>query len=62
MLEVIKRDGTKVPFDRSKIAGAIEKAMNSSSGVYEEGQAERIAREIEAYAAEMHKEMTIYAI
>ena len=62
MLEVIKRDGTKVPFDREKIAAAIEKAMNSSSGVYEDGQADRIAREIEDYAKEMHKEMTIYAI
>ena len=28
MLEVIKRDGTKVPFDRKKIAVAIEKAMH----------------------------------
>ena len=25
MLEVIKRDGTKVPFDRKKIAVAIER-------------------------------------
>ena len=62
MLEVIKRDGTKVPFDRKKIAVAIEKAMNSSSGIYEDGQADRIAKEIEDYAKEMHKEMTIYAI
>ena len=46
MLEVIKRDGTKVPFDRKKIAVAIEKAMNSSSGIYEDGQADRIAKEI----------------
>ena len=56
MLEVIKRDGTKVPFDRKKIAVAIEKAMNSSSGIYEDGQADRIAKEIEDYAKEMHKE------
>lgn len=42
MLEVIKRDGTKVPFDKSKIAVAIEKAMNSSTGLYEEGQAQKL--------------------
>ena len=62
MLEVIKRNGQKVPFDRDKITIAIEKAMNSSSGVYEEGQAAKIAGEIEAYAASIHKDMTIYAI
>ena len=28
MLEVIKRNGQKVPFDRDKITIAIEKAMN----------------------------------
>ncbi|ERT62717.1 anaerobic ribonucleoside-triphosphate reductase [Megasphaera vaginalis (ex Srinivasan et al. 2021)] len=61
-MDVIKRNGTKVPFDRSKITIAIEKAMNSSSGVYEAGQAEAIAKEIEAYATAMQKEMTIYAI
>ena len=62
MLEVIKRDGTKVPFDKSKIAVAIEKAMNSSTGLYEEGQAQKIADEIEAYAQSIPKAMTIYAI
>ncbi len=30
MLQVIKRDGTKVPFDKNKIALAIEKAEHSS--------------------------------
>ena len=33
-MEVIKRNGTKVPFDKDKITIAIEKAMNSSSGIY----------------------------
>jgi len=47
---------------RQKTKQAIEKAMNSSSGIYEDGQADRIAKEIEDYAKEMHKEMTIYAI
>ena len=35
MFQVIKRDGTKVPFDKNKIAFAIEKAEHSSTGVYE---------------------------
>ena len=43
MLEVIKRNGTRVVFDRNKIVVAIEKAMNSSSGVYEPGQAEKLS-------------------
>lgn len=62
MLQVIKRDGTKAPFDKSKIAKAIEKAEHSSTGLYEEGLAERIADEIEAYAITLNKDMTIYAI
>lgn len=62
MKQVIKRDGTKVPFDKSKIVIAIEKAMNSSTGIYEEGLAERIADEIEQYATRLNREMTIYAI
>ena len=62
MLEVIKRNGERVPFNRDKITIAIEKAMNSSSGIYEEGQAAKIASEIEAYAASIQKDLTIYAI
>ncbi len=62
MLQVIKRDGKVVPFDKDKITIAIEKAMNSSSGVYEEGLAEKIATEIEDFAIKLHKDMTIYAI
>lgn len=62
MLSVIKRDGQRVPFDKEKIAIAITKAMNSSSGVYEEGLAERIASEIEEFARNLNKEMTIYGI
>ncbi len=62
MLEVIKRDGHKVPFDKSKIVVAIEKAMNSSTGLYEAGLADRIADEIETYAQKIGKALTIYAI
>lgn len=62
VLEVIKRDGQKVPFDKTKIAIAIEKAMNSSTGLYEAGLADRIANEIEEYAHKIDKALTIYAI
>ena len=57
MLQVIKRDGTKVPFDKHKIAVAIEKAEHSSTGLYESGLAERIADEIEAYAIKLQKDI-----
>lgn len=62
MLQVIKRDGTKVPFDKAKIAKAIEKAEHSSTGLFEEGLADRIAGEIENYAKAINKDLTIYAI
>ncbi|MDU2184137.1 MAG: anaerobic ribonucleoside-triphosphate reductase, partial [Negativicoccus succinicivorans] len=62
MLEVIKRDGGRTVFDRSKITVAIEKAMNSSSGVYEIGQADKIAWEIEQEARQQEKPLTIYEI
>lgn len=39
MLQVIKRDGTKVDFNKDKITIAIEKAMHSPSGIYVGGQA-----------------------
>ncbi|MDO5047318.1 MAG: anaerobic ribonucleoside-triphosphate reductase [Anaerococcus sp.] len=47
MLQVIKRDGSKVDFNKEKISIAIEKAMNSSSGIFVENQASQIANEIE---------------
>ncbi len=62
MLQVIKRDGQKVAFNKEKIIAAIEKAMHSSTGIFEAGQAERIATEIEEYASKLAKDITIYAI
>ena len=63
MLSVIKRDGSYAPFDASKIALAIQKAMHSSSGIYEPGQAELIAQEIQEKAQEQApKALTIYEI
>lgn len=61
-LEVIKRDGTTVPFDKSKIQVAIEKAMNSATGNYVAGQAEEIAGEIEEFARNIPRAITIYQI
>ncbi|MFY9283089.1 MAG: ATP cone domain-containing protein, partial [Miniphocaeibacter sp.] len=39
-MNVIKRDGNIVEFNKNKIVSAIKKAMNSSTGVYEENLAE----------------------
>ena len=62
MLQVIKRNGKKVDFDKAKIVIAIEKAMQSSSGVYIEGQALEIANEIEKLAGEKELPLSIYDI
>ena len=61
-MEVIKRDGKKVPFQKEKIAAAIEAAMHSASGIYQEGVADKIANEIEEYAENLGHSMTIYSI
>lgn len=59
---VIKRNGKKTEFDKNKITVAIEKAMNSSTGFYEKGQAEEIAREIEQEAQRSGTVFSIYDI
>lgn len=59
---VIKRDGTTVPFNASKIVIAIEKAMHSSTGVYVPLMAEAIADDIEKFATLRDQPMTIYEI
>lgn len=61
MLQVIKRDGTKVDFNKEKIIIAIEKAMHSPSGIYVEGQALEIAGEIEK-RSKNKREISIYEI
>lgn len=61
-MKVIKRDGSVVDFDKEKIIVAITKAMNSSSGIYQEGVAERIATDIEEYGQLTKKDLTIYQI
>lgn len=61
-MEVIKRDGKRVPFDAKKIVIAIEKAMKSPTGVYEPGMAKTIADEIEQYSRMTGKVLSIYEI
>lgn len=61
-MNVIKRNGSIVEFDKEKIIIAIEKAMNSFTGVYEEGLALKIANEIEEKARDMDKAITIHSI
>ena len=61
MTSVIKRDGSKVNFDKNKIVIAINKAMHSGNGVFVEEQAEAIANEIEV-EAKGKKEVSIYDI
>lgn len=61
-MKVIKRDGSCVDFDKNKIVVAIEKAMNSFSGIYEGGQAQKIADEIEEFATTIKEPMTIHGI
>ena len=53
---VIKRDGTKVLFDKSKIVNAIEKAMNDSSDPVDDKLSDSIASEIAAIDSTMDVE------
>ncbi|MDU0968840.1 MAG: anaerobic ribonucleoside-triphosphate reductase [Actinomycetaceae bacterium] len=59
---VIKRDGSKVAFDKQKIVQAIENAMHCPTGLYEPDQAQQIADEIEEFAGFITEPMTIYGI
>lgn len=61
-MKVIKRNGTIAQFDKEKIIIAIEKAMNSFTGIYEEGLALKIANEIEEIASKMDRAITIHSI
>ena len=55
---VIKRNGTKVPFDKSKIVNAIEKAMTNTP----EGIDSRVSNAIADYIAEMPDAMSVEQI
>ena len=57
-MDVIKRDGRKVPFEKEKIKNAILRAMNQGSGIKKEKIAEDIANEI----ADETKDMSVISI
>lgn len=59
---VIKRDGTTVPFDRSKIRIAVEKAMKNGSGLYHPDIAEAISKDCEVFFQNQKETPTIYKI
>ena len=61
MTQVIKRDGSKVDFEREKITTAITKAMNSPNGIFVENEANDISAEIEQELVHK-KEVSIYEI
>ena len=53
MKQTIKRDGTMVPFDATKIENAILKAMKYGSGLVDEQVAKDVANEIAALDIEI---------
>ena len=55
---VIKRDGTKVPFDKSKIVNAIEKAMTNTTG----GVDSRVSNAIADYITDIPDTMSVEQI
>lgn len=61
-MQVIKRNGSVVDFDRKKIEDAILKAMKYGSGLYYPEIANYISKETENYFKTFDKDVTIYAI
>ncbi len=61
-MEVIKRDGSKVPFDKMKIREAITKAMKNGSGIYLPDIAKLIANDAEKFFKSEGDTTTIYMI
>ena len=61
-LNIIKRDGSIVEFNRCKIEDAILKAMKYGSGIYEEEIAKKIAKEIEINCFENENSPTVYQV
>ncbi|UPA30143.1 anaerobic ribonucleoside-triphosphate reductase [Terrisporobacter glycolicus] len=61
-LNIIKRDGKVVKFDKDKIENAILKAMKNGSGVYIPEIAKEIAEEIETICMKRDANATVYKI
>ena len=62
MREVIKRDGSHVAFDETKIYYAILKAMKYGSGVIDEEVAHKVAHEINILVEKLNATPTIFQI
>lgn len=61
-MQVIKRDGTIVEFDKNKIENAILKAMKYGSGIYKPTVAKEIAIEAELDFEEENRTPSVYEI
>lgn len=61
-LNIIKRDGSIVKFNKSKIEDAILKAMKYGSGIYEEEIAKKIADEIEMQSFKNENAPAVYQV
>ena len=61
-MNVIKRNGVEVPFDKSKISGAIGKAMRSVYNDADEAMAESIADAVSAKIAEFQRPVGVEEI
>ena len=61
-MEVIKRDGQAVHFDKTKIEQAILKAMKYGSGIVDEAVAASVASELEVNFAKLNTKPTIFQI
>lgn len=61
-LNIIKRDGSIVKFNKIKIEDAILKAMKYGSGIYEEEIAKKIADEIEIQSLKNENAPTVYQV
>lgn len=62
MKKVIKRDGSYVEFDKTKISNAILKAMKNGVGTTNYQVAYDIANEIEQEFKNQNKDLSIYSI
>lgn len=61
-MQIIKREGTKVDFDKKKISDAILKAMKYGSGIVKEGIAEKIAEECKEFFLSENKIPTVHMV
>ena len=58
-MEIIKRDGSKVEFNKQKIEDAILKAMKNGSGIVKKGIANKIAKDIESFYNKGYVQATV---